>query len=175
MATVPNLATYYAGARWRAADVNTFGTAVNFANKTYACRVYNGSTQSIATGGGGDLLTFGSEYSDAYGWHDAGLPERITPAYPGWYHIVGNVSFATNATGLRLLTIQVNSPGAANVTAAQAPATASCPVSLNVSTVVYLNGTTDYVTMLAYQNSGAALNTSIITSATYFTAVLLGA
>lgn len=104
-------------------------------------------------------VTFDTEDTDLLGMH-SGSSSRVTPGIAGWYWIDGNVTYSTNANGIRTTAWQVT--GTPLVGCGQS-ALGNGSVSARMSTVgtlVHLSAT-DYVEMLAFQSSGAALNTAV--------------
>lgn len=84
---------------------------------------------------------------------------RITPKFPGHYLFEGGIVFSSNATGYRQTKWYVN--GALTVGAAStAQLTGTGATVIARPTMRYMNGTTDYMELWAYQNSGAALTLS---------------
>lgn len=106
-------------------------------------------------------ITFNSETLDLLGAHDNSTNNsRYTPPVPGWYMFSGGVSFASNATGARAARWRKNG---SDVDGADASVQALTAQSTSVTARVVpiqLNGSTDYVELVGYQLSGAALNTS---------------
>lgn len=162
-APVPS--TFYAGQRWRAADVNAqIRDNLNWAMAAKVCRVQRAGSQAIASGGDGDAILFTTEDFDPYGWHNNSVyPNLIVPNIAGYYQIHASLEFVANATGHRRAIISAHSFGAGPYWMASTSAVghASIRPMLAVSTVVYLNGSDDYVQLIAYQDSGSNLNTSV--------------
>ena len=78
---------------------------------------------------------------------------RFTPTIAGYYQISGAVYFSTASVNYVAANISKN--GSTLKYGAQA-ANGAFTYGSTVSSLVYLNGTTDYVQLLAYQNSGVA-------------------
>ena len=97
---------------------------------------------------------------DPQAWFD-NANDRITIGQAGFYNITANVSFATNATGRRLVQIFVNGADRGSV---QMTASTASTTIISVSTNIYL-AATDYVEVHALQQSGGALNTVSVTGA----------
>lgn len=83
----------------------------------------------------------------------------------GYYMIVGEVSFAATGTYSSQCAIYKN--GGQYKNGSNPPATTGSYPCTAVSTIVYLNGTTDYVELWALQNSGGAVNTNNASQVTY--------
>lgn len=161
----PSMATFYAGQRLRAADMNAqVRDAVNWTIAGKTCRAIRTGSQSISnafyTG-----VNLTSEDFDPMGWHDSAgaFPNIIVPNIPGYYQVEGSVEFVAVAGGVRQAYINARTFGAGpfRMAGCSDGGSASYPSFLSVSTVVYMNGSTDYVELLLWQNSGAALNTSV--------------
>jgi len=106
------------------------------------------------------FLLFNSEDLDTEDGHSTVTnTSRYTATVAGWYNVRGNYQSAHNITGNRLAFITKNG----TITVAQTGRSASSTsnsMGLEVSGLVYLNGTTDYIEVGCFQSSGAALNTN---------------
>lgn len=121
-------------------------------------RVYDSGTQSIPNNTY-TALTFNSERWD-YGTYHSTVSNttRLTVPVNGLYMVTGGVAYASNATGQRALGIRVNG---SSLYALERVDTINGQVPfLNVSTIVKLTAG-DYVELMAWQNSGGSLNTSV--------------
>lgn len=102
-------------------------------------------------------IDFDVEIFDDFGWHSNSTnSSRVTPSIAGRYLVIGTGGFnMDNSSGYREIKILKN--GSANPVAKIAVppvSSTSADTVINVSHVVYLNGTTDYIEMSAYQNAG---------------------
>jgi hypothetical protein len=89
---------------------------------------------------------------------------RFTPTVAGYYQLNGAVVFGSGTSGLRSVAIYKN-----GVSAAQGTTLDTSSFNLLVSTLVYLNGTTDYVELYVF-----TVNTSTVGGGTtYFTGCLI--
>lgn len=114
------------------------------------------SVQTFTTGVAADI-SWPTPTLDTLGMYAAGTPTRFTPTVAGWYTIGGQLGMAANATGTRLALITKNGTG---VGGAWADGFATDPlITALPSTAVYMNGTTDYLSVNVYQTSGGNLNT----------------
>ena len=160
---VPSMSTFYAGQRLRAADMNSqVRDAVNWAFAGKVCRVQRPSSQTIATGG--EAIQFPIEDFDPLAWHNGStLTNLIAPDIAGYYQVHGCSSFVGSSAGtIRRLVIQAKSYNSGPydmATTSHLPSTTR--LLMSVSTIVYLNGTTDYVQLFAYQDTGSSLSTSV--------------
>jgi hypothetical protein len=124
------------------------------AGMAVGARVYHNADQAIATGTV-TLLSFNSERWDTAALHDTATNNsRLTAPAAGYYLVIGQVDFAANATGIRQLYLRKN--GTTYIAIANfAPHTQAARIE--VTTIVHLVAT-DYVEILAYQDSGGSLN-----------------
>jgi hypothetical protein len=124
--------------------------------KDYAI-AYHNTTQSIASGSA-TAVALNTEQADGAGFHDnATNNSRLTvPAGKGGLYLVGGaIRFNTAAAGTRrYLGLRAN--GTTTLGEFEQPATASFPTCFG-AVVVFLSAT-EYVEMLAFQDSGGAVN-----------------
>lgn len=148
-------------------SVSSFGSKVTddldyLAVSKPNCRVYNSATISHTTSGVYQALTFNSErYDKGAGSHSTvSNTGRLTvpTGCAGVYRIFGCITFAANATGARGIAIRLNGTTylVAHTTAAFASVDCSMAITTNYSLAVG-----DYVELMGFQSSGAALNMSL--------------
>lgn len=120
--------------------------------------------QAIANNTATSVTLTAPDINKVDGW-DAAQPTRFTPKVAGYYRIDGHLSLAANGTGARYAELTKN---AATIrgSAGTAPPTLAITCVIYVSTVIYMNGTTDYVQASLYQTSGGSLNT-VVSSTSY--------
>ena len=110
-------------------------------------------------------LTFQTEDVDTHGFHSTSTnPSRLKPTVPGWYTGYGGVSFASNAstTTRRLMRFAKNGTTFYDRSDSLAPSPAANLVVKGVAFgPLYFNGTTDYLEVQAYQDSGGSINTDV--------------
>ena len=139
-----------------------------------AARAFHSTTQSIPNNTS-TALNFNSERFDTDVIHDnATNNERLTCKTAGLYLITANIGFAANATGVRAILLQLN--GTTFIASINGPNNgASASRRLEVSTLYQL-AVNDFVTVLAFQDSGGSLNTEQVANITpEFSMVRLGA
>jgi hypothetical protein len=112
-------------------------TAQSFASSTFTKVQYN-------------VETF-----DTNSNYDPTTNYRFTPTVAGYYQINANVSFAGSAVGYAQMGIYKN--GGFTVGGSGIPNNVTIGGLCNVSSVVYCNGSTDYIEIYAWQSSGGAL------------------
>jgi hypothetical protein len=123
------------------------------------CRVSKTADQSIPDNAP-TVVTFDAEQFDTAGMHDnVTNNSRITIQTPGVYLIVGQASWATNASGRRDLSFKLNgnfASGSGPWGTLSKPANAGFDAA-NISQVAVL-AAADYVELSVFQSSGGALN-----------------
>jgi hypothetical protein len=122
-----------------------------------ACRVYNDANFTHDSTGNYLAITFNSERNDTYSMHSTtSNTSRITFAVAGWYYIWGAAVFDANATGVRRLGVRLG--GSTYIAATNHTAASAGEASyLNISTLYYF-AATNYIELMAYQNSGGNLD-----------------
>ena len=132
-------------------------TAVNLAN--LATGPAFSATRSAAqtpTGGVWTKVQFSTEEYDTANCYDPTTNYRCTPNGAGYYLITSSIE--TNVSSLTATAIYKNG-SAYRRSWSSNPGVAAGAV---ISTIVYMNGTTDYVESYVYQNStGALYNSSV--------------
>ena len=140
-------------------------------DRIFVGTVVSGSTlpsMSIRLGksSGSDALPFTTTLDKA-GWRsNPSYQDRISPTVPGWYRFICSIGWSGNDVGNRALVLSKNT------TAILAPTHSANPAqNFTESTLVSLNGTSDYVSMTLAQSSGVNLNCSVTFSLEYASAL----
>lgn len=110
----------------------------------------------------GTALSFTTEEFDQYGFHDAVTNNtRITPTIAGWYRFHGTY-FSSTFGGAGLMACYMRKNGS-TIPPGNRMQVGTSPVSpsVNCSALIEMNGSSDYVELVALQASGASLNTAI--------------
>jgi len=127
---------------------------------------YNNATQSISN----NTLTkisFQVENFDTNGNFDSTTNYRFTPTVAGYYQINAGLNMAT---GSGIASVAIYKNGNEWQSGSQMPLNGSYSVRPVISTVIYFNGSTDYVEIYGLQISGGNLNVGTnSTIATWFT------
>lgn len=162
MATVPVFRTWTAGEIVTAAFMNTnIRDAGNFLLGRPVAELRQAAAQSIATSAFVAFLLETEDLDTDNGHSTVTNLSRYTGATPGWYRFSGGTSYATNATGKRYALWGLNGTNV-NGTHANIPAITGNPSHVAARTKhIQLNGTTDYVELLGFQDSGGALLTAV--------------
>lgn len=124
--------------------------------KVPACRAYKSALQTLTTATA-TAINFDSTRFDNDGIHDNVTNNtRLTCKTSGIYLIVGNISYAPNGTGLRQTTIQLN--GGTPIGVQMDNLGTAFGATQMCVTAIYRLFTTDYVELIAYQESGGNLD-----------------
>jgi hypothetical protein len=139
---------------------------LNFVNSSSALqpptfKAQQATGQSVPNLFTGLAVTWGSPIVDTYGGWSAGSPTRYTATTPGWYLLSGQIAYVPNSTGARVAQFELNGSTATAIGGCTIPSTTSSSYNLIVGCtgIVFLNGSTDFVELWGYQDSGGGLNT----------------
>ncbi len=136
-------------------------------------RAYLSSNQSL-TSGTTTTIGFAAETEDLLGLHDNSTNNgriTITAANAGVWWFAAAVQFASNATGIRTVTLRKN--GSTDMATASVAPLTGVPTAVRVEDRITL-AATDYVEVRATQNSGGNLNAESGTTLTYVEATWVG-
>lgn len=122
------------------------GTIMNSGNMP-AFSAYQSSAQTLSTNTDTKILLQAEEYDTA----DCFSSSRFTPNVAGYYQVNAAFRISSSATGLRP---QIWKNGSKYKVANDVASSSSA----GISTLIYLNGTTDYVEFYALIGSGQALS-----------------
>lgn len=133
---------------------------------TPAFSAYQSTLQSVSSGAF-TKVQLQSEEFDTNSNFDSTTNYRFTPTVAGYYLITGTVNFV-NSVSFATATIYKN--GAEFKRGTITGSAAASGFSSNVAALVHLNGSTDYVELYTFQNSGSAQDTATGAEKTYFQA-----
>jgi hypothetical protein len=117
-------------------------------------------------------IAFQVEEYDTNSNFDSTTNYRFTPTVSGYYQISAGLQFAADPDGGVAVIIYKN--GTAYRTGSFYPNGNISPIA-TVSSLVYFNGSTDYVEIYGYQASGGTLNTVAGIQFTWFTGAMVRA
>jgi hypothetical protein len=112
----------------------------------------NGTNQSIASGGTGDLLTWSTAEFDT---HSGFQSTKYTPPVAGKYLLTATATIQSPSSTLISMAIYKNGT---NYKSVRFDGTGTTNKALTVTCVATANGTTDYFDVYFYQESGSAKN-----------------
>lgn len=128
-----------------------------------SARAYNSGTQTLTTATY-TAITLNSERWDDDGYHSTSVnTSRLTAPVSGRYHIGASLGFASNATGVRQLLLQVN--GTTVIARDERGAVNGDNTRITIHTLYEL-AAGDYVEMVGYQSSGGNLATEATAAVT---------
>jgi hypothetical protein len=100
-------------------------------------------------------VQYNVETFDTNSNYDNATNYRFTPTVAGYYQINGNVSFAGSAIGYVQIAIYKNNGQL--ISGSGIPNNMTIGGMVMVSSIIYMNGSTDFVEIYAWQSSGGAL------------------
>lgn len=163
MATLPVFRTWVAGEIVTAAFMNTnIRDAGNFFLSWPVAELRQTVAQSIANLGA--TITFDVEDIDTDNGHSTVTnTSRYTPQTAGRFQFSGGSVWAANATG-RKGNWWMRNAGLVNGSSAVVASTATLTLAVPARTMTMAaNGSTDFMELFGYQESGGALNTAVST------------
>jgi hypothetical protein len=128
-----------------------------------AFSAYAGTSTNLTTGAETKVLFDTEEFDTNANF----ATSRFTPTVAGYYQINACIRIQGLLVGNTAYAILYKNGASYKVGQLTLQGVAGNPTFL-VSTVVYLNGSTDYVEIYAFQNSGVTLTTQNAQSTTYF-------
>jgi hypothetical protein len=142
------------------------GTVMVSGNMPAFSASYNGAftmTNNTATKAPFSNLTGGFNLG---GYYDATTNYRFTPQVAGYYQVNASINYPTFGSSYVLCAIYKNG----SATPLNGQTSNGIYPSPSVSGIIYLNGSTDYIEIYGYQNTGGTLTTCY---AQYFNACLV--
>jgi hypothetical protein len=147
---------YVTGALWNAGPkaLGDWGTA----QPVFAG--YQGTVQAVPSGNW-TSFTIDTETLDSDAGHSTVTnTSRYTATVPGLYLVIGSSGYTSNTTGLRRVRLALNGSPVIGSGVGSDTHAASGAIGHVTSSLVQMNGTTDFVEVQGYQTSGANLNTN---------------
>jgi hypothetical protein len=145
----------------------TTGTAMVSGNMP-AFSAYKSTTQSISSGSFVKVLLETEEFDTNNNFASS----RFTPTVAGYYQVSGRIDFAFTGSSVSLSII--NKSGSTYKLGSLSIGTNSGCASA-VSCLVYLNGSTDYIELFGFQNTGSSQDMTASQSSTYLQASMVRA
>lgn len=144
--------TFFAGDIIYAQDINR---PITWITQQVAQSLANSTDTAITFGTGATVI-------DTDNFHDETTNNtRITPNRPGFYMFVGTL-FLTNSAAITAYNATIARNGTVQAPRSrQKPAGTNVTCSTQVSVLLDMNGSTDYVELFGTQTSGGALNTTV--------------
>jgi hypothetical protein len=118
-------------------------------------------------------LQLQAELFDTANAFDSTTNYRFTPLVAGFYQLNGQVAIGGAGAGFGQISIYKN--GAESARGSTSTNNLSVGAMCTVSNLIYMNGTTDYVELYVYQNSGGSVANQSSTAFNYFSGSLVRA
>lgn len=159
MATVPSAATYTAGARWKASDVNQLtNTDKSFFLAPPFCDL-TATTATTTLAAAGTVIAFDNEVADTDGMHDnVTNNSRITIQTAGLYLVQGGYVVSPTAATLLRVGIQIDGTLIASGYVGQTSGTSGFH-GMTISRLIRLNAGS-YVQLWGATGAGLATSTT---------------
>jgi len=116
---------------------------------------YATTSQTVSSGVGTKVI-FQGTYWNTGNCYDPTTNYRFTPTVAGYYQFNAGIGIGSNTAGERQLSIYKN--GSEWKRGTDSAGSGATPYQMNVSRLVYFNGTTDYVESRCFLNSGSSQN-----------------
>jgi hypothetical protein len=136
-----------------------------------AFSAYANTNQSVATSTFTKVQLQVKEYDTSNSFDNTSL-YRFTPQVAGYYQVNGGTNYVLPAASM-LCVLYKN--GVIYKRGTQSGSAASAGYGSTVHSLIYLNGTSDYIELYTYQASGGTIGTLGTIDGTYFNGVLLKA
>lgn len=132
-------------------------TTPTFLETAVGAKVRLASFQAIVNSGAGEIISWDTEDYDDNEFFSSSDPTKISIKSTGYYLIIAEILFASNATGIRTLSLLVN--GSVDIFGGQDGRPAFSGSSADPKVVIEASLTSgDYVELVAFQTSGSDLN-----------------
>ena len=149
---------------------NATGTVMVSGNMP-AFSAYLNTTQATSSGTVTKVTCNTKEFDTASAYDNA-TNYRFTPLVAGYYQVTGEIQYAATVS-TAVCTAILYKNGSQFKTGAQVHASTTKAIGSIVSALVYFNGTTDYVELYAYQDTGFSQNLNGSAANVYFQACML--
>lgn len=124
-------------------------------------------TQTISNGTD-TVVTFADDF-DPQGWFSS---NKFQPTVAGYYSISTSVWWEAGTDSTQQNNIQLRKNGTTQLAISQFPVNLNTGRAMTISTIVYFNGSTDYIEVTAYTGNPTSQNIASSGSGTYLTASL---
>jgi hypothetical protein len=126
-----------------------------------------GSSATSLTNNGYTKVAFQTKEFDTASCYDNSTNYRFTPTVAGYYQVNAGVA-ASFTTGESTIYIYKNGSRFKN-----GQDNGALTYQVNIASLIYLNGSTDYIEIYVYQGTGVAINTSATLQSCWFQASMV--
>ena len=134
----------------------------------YVVKAVKGGSAQTVTSGSDAIVTFVDDF-DPQNWFSS---NKFQPNVAGYYSIDTHVWWDAGAVTDNQSNIQLRKNGTTQVAISQNQILTGSGYAQSISTIVYFNGTTDYVEVTAFTGNTTSQNINGAGTGTYFTAAL---
>lgn len=134
-------------------------------------RAYRNAVQAIPSGAD-DKVEFNTLTRDPFDDYDETTLYRYTPSKQGKYLITSTIQYEANISGIRGARIYKN--GAVHSVKDAGAISAGDETGVTISDIVDMNGTTDYIEIFTFQDSGSDKDLLAGSSNTFLSAQRIG-
>ena len=155
---------------------STINDIIQYGLNRALVRLTQTAVQSIADNTQVALTFTGTEDIDPYGFHDTVTnTSRLTPTIAGTYLFFGSYYTDSVTTGVSIDCSIRKNAATTTPTGNRAPLPSTFVMSQDATAIFEMNGSTDYVELMALQDSSGAVNSRVNQRfASHFSAILLG-
>ena len=146
-------------------------SVVQASNAAPAFSAYQSTLQSVSNGTWTKVQLQTEEF-DTNSNFDSTTNYRFTPTVAGYYQVSGSVQ-TQSAVNTAITRCSIYKNGSSFKNGVQVHESTAKVVSSIVSALIYFNGSTDYVELYVYQDTGGASNTQNVQDSTYFQAAMI--
>ena len=158
-----------AGAKVNALSISPAGNISLLAAAAPCFSAYQSVAHTIANNTFTKIQLQTKEFDTANAF-DAVTNYRFQPLVAGYYQVNGGVYFATSAA---TIVASLYKNGVLYKRGGQSGSATSSGQLSQLSSLVFLNGSTDYIELFGYQTLGSSNNTGAFSDATYFQAAFI--
>ena len=137
-----------------------------------AFRAYRATSQQSFSANTPTKVQFNAESFDTDNCFDSTTNYRFTPTKAGYYQMSSNIAFSgANATTIKEVYLYKNGSRYSDFFSSNGSGTPGANANAGSSSLLYLNGTTDYAEIYVYDSDGSARNVVNGEAQTSFTGV----
>jgi len=151
-------------------DIEMRETAYSFQGDAFSA--YRGTSVQSIPNSTPTKVQFNTESFDVLGSYDSTTNYRFTAKRQGHYQINASIEYSAIAAD-KIAGIYIYKNGALYRQGGIVSHSTTNVISVNISDLVEMNGSTDYIEIFTFHNSGAAVNINYVNNPTYFSAARL--
>jgi hypothetical protein len=157
--------TGYTGSK---GDLGYTGSQAGLAASNYVVRAFKNGSQTINSNS--DTVIAFSDDFDPNNWNDS---NKFTPTIAGYYQVNLSVWWDAGSVTNNQTNIQIRKNGTTQMAIDQAQIVTGSGYGQSLSTIVYMNGSSDYLEFTAYTGNPTSQGINSATGGTFYTAELI--